>query len=67
MASATQPSCLNTTCERVALAVWERCAAALPGPPTLTSLKIVARESDVAFVEYEQQVRSLQAACLAPA
>eukprot|EP00966_Prymnesium_polylepis_P034148 793819-Prymnesium_polylepis.1 len=44
----------NTTCERMALAVWERCAAALPAPPTLTSLKIVVRESDVAFVEYER-------------
>ena len=46
----------NTTCERVALAVWERCAASLPGPPALASLKIVARESDVAFVEYERRL-----------
>ena len=44
----------NTTCERVARAVWERMATALPGPPALTSIKIVVRESDVAFVEYER-------------
>ncbi|KAL1522681.1 hypothetical protein AB1Y20_017659 [Prymnesium parvum] len=44
----------NTTCERFALAVWQRCAAALPPPPALTMLKIVVRESDLAFVEYER-------------
>lgn len=44
----------NTTCERFARAVWERVAAALPGPPALTSMRIVVRESDVAFVEYER-------------
>ena len=42
----------NTTCERVARAVWERAAAALPGPPHLDTLRLVVRESDVAFVEY---------------
>lgn len=46
----------NTTCERFALAVWQRCAKALPGPPTLSKLKIVVHESDVAFVEYEREL-----------
>jgi len=44
----------NTTCERVARAVWERMAAALPGPPALTMLRIVVHESDVVHVEYER-------------
>ena len=44
----------NTTCERIARAVWERVAAALPGPPELESLQIIVRESDVAHVEYER-------------
>ena len=46
----------NTTCERIARAVWERVATALPGPPALTSLQIVVRESDVAHVEYEKSL-----------
>ena len=46
----------NTTCERVARAVWERVAAALPRPPALASLQIVVRESDVARVEYERSL-----------
>ena len=44
----------NTTCERMALAVWEKVAKALPAPPALDKLKIVVRESDVAHVEYER-------------
>lgn len=44
----------NATCERVARAVWERMAAALPGPPALTILRIVVHESDVAHVEYKR-------------
>jgi len=44
----------NTMCERVARAVWERMAAALPGPPVLAVLRVVVHESDVAHVEYER-------------
>lgn len=44
----------NTTCERIARAVWDKVAAALPGPPALEKLRIVVRESDVAHVEYER-------------
>ena len=44
----------NTMCERVARAVWERMAAALPGPPALAMLRVVVHESDVAHVEYER-------------
>lgn len=44
----------NTTCERVARAVWEQVAAALPGPPELDALQIIVKESDVAHIEYER-------------
>ena len=46
----------NTTCERVARAVWERMAAQLPGPPELTALRIIVKESDVAHVEYYREL-----------
>ena len=47
----------NTTCERMAQAVHERMAASIAGAaPLLTTLKVVVRESDVAFVEYERKL-----------
>lgn len=50
----------NTTCERVARAVWERMAAALPGPPALAVLRVVVHESDVAHVEYERALAPMR-------
>ena len=50
----------NTTCERVARAVWERMAAALPGPPALAVLRVVVHVSDVAHVEYERALAPMR-------
>ena len=49
----------NTTCERVARAVWERVAAGLRSRAHhyVDALKVLVRESDVAYVEYERALR----------
>lgn len=47
----------NTTCERLALAVWERVAKDLAtSQPAVDALQVVVRESDVAHVEYERRL-----------
>ena len=47
----------NTTCERLARAVWERVAAALStSQPAVEALQIIVKESDVAYVEYERRL-----------
>ena len=47
----------NTTCERLARAVWERVAAALERTqPAVEALQIIVAESDVAHVEYERRL-----------
>jgi len=44
----------NTTCERIARAVWEGVVA--HRPPSLAHLTITVKESDVAYVEYARAV-----------
>jgi hypothetical protein len=40
--------------------VWERMAAALPGPPALAVLRVVVHESDVVHVEYERALAPMR-------